>query len=76
MRWQFMNDGSLRNISAWVSKKVPELVGMEEPDLVEFIMSHVRSHAAAGECWARQAQRGHACARLLVECVRARTCKS
>lgn len=49
VRWQFMNDGSLKNISAWVSKKVPELVGMEEPDLVEFIMSLVRAHAMAGE---------------------------
>lgn len=44
-----MNDASLKNISAWVSKKVPELVGMEEPDLVEFIMANVRKQASAGE---------------------------
>lgn len=44
-----MADGSLSNIGAWVAKKVPELVGMEEPDLVEFIMSHVRQHALSGE---------------------------
>lgn len=43
-----MADGSLNNIGAWVTKKVPELVGMEEPDLVEFIMGHVRNHAPAG----------------------------
>lgn len=43
-----MGDGSLANIGAWVTKKVPELVGMEEPDLVEFIMGHVRQHAPAG----------------------------
>jgi hypothetical protein len=44
-----MTDGSLNNIGAWVAKKIPELVGMEEPDLVEFIMGHVRQHAPAGE---------------------------
>lgn len=44
-----MGDGSLSNIGAWVAKKVPELVGMEEPDLVEFIMGHVRQHAPAGQ---------------------------
>lgn len=44
-----MNDGSLKNITSWVSKKVPELVGMEEPDLVEFIMANVRKQASAGE---------------------------
>jgi hypothetical protein len=44
-----MGDGSLNNIGAWVAKKVPELVGMEEPDLVEFIMGHVRQHAPAGQ---------------------------
>jgi hypothetical protein len=44
-----MADSSLANIGAWVAKKVPELVGMEEPDLVEFIMGHVRNHAPAGE---------------------------
>lgn len=43
-----MAEGSLGNIGAWVTKKVPELVGMEEPDLVEFIMGHVRQHAPAG----------------------------
>jgi hypothetical protein len=31
------------------SSRVPELVGMEEPDLVEFIMGHVQQHASAGE---------------------------
>jgi hypothetical protein len=54
VRWQFMGDPSLSNITAWVRKKVPELVGMEEPDLVEFIMGHVRQHASAGECGAAQ----------------------
>lgn len=49
VRWDFMADNSLNNIGAWVNKKVPELVGMEEPDLVEFIMGHVRNHAPAGE---------------------------
>lgn len=49
VRWEFMGEGSLGNIGAWVTKKVPELVGMEEPDLVEFIMGHVRQHALAGE---------------------------
>eukprot|EP00775_Hariotina_reticulata_P005966 gene5966-6205_t len=43
----YMNEGSLSSISAWVNKKVPELVGMEEPDLVEFIMTHVRNQAPA-----------------------------
>jgi hypothetical protein len=52
VRWQFMGDPSISNITAWVRKKVPELVGMEEPDLVEFIMGHVRQHASAGE-WRR-----------------------
>lgn len=49
VRWQFMNDSSLKNITAWVSKKVPELVGMEEPDLVDFIMANVRKQVSAGE---------------------------
>eukprot|EP00882_Tetradesmus_deserticola_P006313 GHRQ01006642.1.p1 GENE.GHRQ01006642.1~~GHRQ01006642.1.p1 ORF type:complete len:186 (+),score=97.49 GHRQ01006642.1:84-560(+) len=47
VRWQFMGDPSIANITAWVRKKVPELVGMEEPDLVEFIMGYVRQHAPA-----------------------------
>jgi hypothetical protein len=52
-----MGEGSLGNIGAWVTKKVPELVGMEEPDLVEFIMGHVRQHALAGEQLCEDSQR-------------------
>eukprot|EP00879_Flechtneria_rotunda_P001954 GHRR01002128.1.p2 GENE.GHRR01002128.1~~GHRR01002128.1.p2 ORF type:complete len:351 (+),score=168.60 GHRR01002128.1:2684-3736(+) len=47
VRWQLMTDSSLANITAWVGKKVPELVGMEEPDLVEFITALVRRQAPA-----------------------------
>jgi hypothetical protein len=53
-----MNESSLSNIGAWVNKKVPELVGMEEPDLVEFIMTHVRNQAPAGEADEREEQQG------------------
>jgi hypothetical protein len=59
-----MGDPSTSNITAWVRKKVPELVGMEEPDLVEFIMGHVRQHASAGE-WAG-VQRVTACGSAVV----------
>jgi hypothetical protein len=74
VRWQFMGDPSLANISAWVRKKVPELVGMEEPDLVEFIMGHVRQHASAGEWRAgrsirRWRRKQRACGVLCAACV-------
>ena len=59
-----MNDGSLKNVTSWVSKKVPELVGMEEPDLVEFIMANVRKQASAGESAAAMA-----CSSSLVACL-------
>ena len=37
------------SVKRWVAKKVTELLGEEEPSLVEFVVEHTDKHAGAAE---------------------------
>jgi hypothetical protein len=46
IKWAHYTPAAAQKVTAWVAKKVAEMLGAEEPDFVEFIMGLLAAHAA------------------------------
>ncbi|GBF89651.1 hypothetical protein Rsub_02369 [Raphidocelis subcapitata] len=49
IKWAHYTPAAAQKVTAWVGKKVTEMLGAEEPDFVDFIMELLATHSAPEE---------------------------